>query len=144
MVHRCTPVLAWRTHHHTEYDPVFQGYSVHTFVLIVLPLFPSPLTQGTFVASTETHSVQVSSTKELVIACIRLRCTYHGTVLSLNRSPTTFLASPSRDRKSLVYVSVSGSECGVTHTLNFSMISRAQSFGFNHRPVRRISALDIS
>jgi hypothetical protein len=34
------------------------------FVLIVLPLPPTPLTQGEFVASTETHSVQVSSTME--------------------------------------------------------------------------------
>ncbi len=33
-------------------------------VLIVLPLPPVPLTQGAFVASTETHSVQVSSERE--------------------------------------------------------------------------------
>jgi hypothetical protein len=62
--------------------------------------------------------------------------------LSLNRSPTTSLTSPSRERKSLVHVSVSGSECGAA--LNLSMISRDQTFGFNHRPVRRISALDIT
>ena len=34
------------------------------FVLIVLPLLPSPLTQGEFVASTETHSVEVSSARK--------------------------------------------------------------------------------
>jgi hypothetical protein len=33
-------------------------------VLIVLPLPPGPLTQGAFVASTETHSVQVSSARK--------------------------------------------------------------------------------
>ncbi len=62
--------------------------------------------------------------------------------MSLNRSPTTSLSSPSRERKSLIHVSVSRSECGAS--LNFSMISRAQSFGFNHRPVSRISSLDIT
>jgi hypothetical protein len=76
------------------------------------------------------------------MTCISLRCTCHGTVLSLNHSPTTSLTSPSRERKSLVQVSVSGSECGAA--LKFFMISRAQTFGFNHRLVRRISDLDIT
>jgi hypothetical protein len=97
---------------------------------------------------------------EVVITYISLRCTFHGTVLSLNQSLKTSLSSPqerkslvhvsvsgsefgvSRERKSLVHVSVSGSECG--STLNFSMISRGQTFGFNYRPVRKISVLDIT
>jgi hypothetical protein len=47
-----------------------------------------------------------------------------------------------RERNSLVHVSLSGSECGAA--LNFSMISRSQSFGFSHRPLRKISALGIT
>jgi hypothetical protein len=47
---------------HSECGPVFQDHSVH--VPIVLPLLPSSLTQGAFVASTETHSVQVSSARK--------------------------------------------------------------------------------
>ena len=78
----------------------------------------------------------------MLSVCISLCCTCHDTVLSLNRSPMTSIPSPSRERKSLVHVSVSGSECG--SPLNFSITSRAQSFGFSHRPVRRTSALDIT
>jgi hypothetical protein len=69
-------------------------------------------------------------------------CTCHGTVLSLNRSPMTSLPSPSRERKSLVHVSVSGFECGIA--LRFSIISRTQLFGLRYRPARRISGVDIT
>ncbi len=54
----------------------------------------------------------------------------------------TSLPSPSLERKSLVHVSVSGSEFGTP--LNFSITSRDQSFGFSHRTIRRTSTLDIT
>jgi hypothetical protein len=54
----------------------------------------------------------------------------------------TSVPSPSLERKSIVHVSVSGSECGAL--LNLSITSRAQPFGFSHRPIRRISGLDIT
>jgi hypothetical protein len=80
--------------------------------------------------------------KEFVTVWITLCYTCHETVLSLSRSPMTFHPSPSRERKSLVHVSVSGFECGTT--LSFSTISRTHLFGLSHQPVRRISSLDIT
>ena len=85
------------------------------FVLIVFPFLSRSLTQGETVASAETHSVQVVYTWERD-SYILCQSTLHLSWDSL----------------------VSGS------TLNFSMISRDQLFSFSHRPVRRISSLDIT
>jgi hypothetical protein len=65
-----------------------------------------------------------------------------GTHKSVDKKWALVLIRRVRERKSLVHVSVRGSECGVA--LNFSMIARVQPFGFNHRPVRRISTLDVT
>jgi hypothetical protein len=64
MVHRCSHSRLENTVHTLNVDQCFRVIPSTPFLLIVLPFLPSPLTQGAFVSSTETHSVQVSSTRK--------------------------------------------------------------------------------
>ena len=64
MVRRCSRSRLENTARTLNVAQCFRVTPSTPFVLNVLPLIPSPLTQGAFVASTETHSVQVSSARK--------------------------------------------------------------------------------
>ena len=105
---------------HSECDPVFRDQSVHTHHADHLPFaFELVVTGCSLCFHEDPSGASELHGNELVTDCISLRCACHGTVLSLNHSPMTSLPSPSLERKSLVHVSVSGSECGAP--LNFSI-----------------------